>query len=193
MSGSSHVPNVIKVAMGRLAFLYRNSSFLDFQTRKTLCMALIQPHLDNCASSWYEGISQVLKSRLAVIQRKMVRFVYGLDNRAHIGFAELASLSWLSVPDRVLFFKLVHMFRVKHGSAPHYLRSRFTSVSETHSYSTRGSSVNFHLSRSIAQAPSSFTFTVINQWNRLPDSIKEINSLPAFKRALKSHLFSRYS
>ena len=32
MSGSSHVPNVIKVAMGRLAFLYRNSSFLDFQT-----------------------------------------------------------------------------------------------------------------------------------------------------------------
>ena len=193
MTGNSHAANVLKTATSRLAFLYRNSSLLDFRTRKTLCMALIQPHLDYCASSWYEGISEAMKSRLAVLQRKMVRFVNNLDYRAHVGLSELSSLSWLSVPDRVLYFKIIHLFRVKRGDAPQYLRSRFASVSQMHSYSTRGSSVNFHLPCATARAPSSFTFTAVRQWNLLPNFIKEIESLPSFKRALKSYLLSRYA
>ena len=193
MSGNSHVSNVLKICAGRLSFLYRNSSLLDFQTRKTLCMALIQPHLDYCASSWYESISEAMKSRLAVVQRKMVRFINSLDNRAHVGLTELYSLSWLTVPDRVMFFKLIHLFKVKHGHAPQYLRSRFSSVSQTHSYSTRGSNVNFHVSSTISKAPSSFAFTAVNQWNLLPSSIKEIGSLLRFKHALKKYLLSKYS
>ena len=192
-SSSFHVANVLKVSMSRLAFLYRNSSLLDFSTRRTLCMALIQPYLDYCSASWYDGLTSLHKSRLDVLTRKMVRFVFGFDNRHHVGPSEFRSLSWLKISDRVMYFKLIHLFKIRQGLAPNYLRSRFSSVSDMHSHSTRGSRCNFHLSRSAANAPSSFTFTSARQWNTIPNRIKEMNSLPSFKRELKKYLISRYT
>ena len=76
LNSSAHVGNLMKVCAGRMAFLYRNSAFLDKKCRQTLCSALIQPYMDYCCSSWYGGLTVNLKERLNVIQRKMVRFIY---------------------------------------------------------------------------------------------------------------------
>ena len=46
LNGSQHAVNVLKTCTGRLAFLFRNSSLLDFQSRKMLCTALVQPYFD---------------------------------------------------------------------------------------------------------------------------------------------------
>ena len=120
LNGSQHAMNILKTCAGRLAFLFRNSSFLDCQSRKMLCIALIQPYLDYCVSSWYSGLTTLLKRRLDVIQRKMVRFVFGFDSRQHVGNSELRGLAWLSVPDQVDFFKSLHIFRIRHGLALPY-------------------------------------------------------------------------
>ena len=94
LSGSEHARSVLKTCFSRLAFLFRNSSFLDFQSRKLLCSALIQPHLDYCSSSWYKGLNATFKRRFDVLQRKMVRFICSFDSRRHIGNSELFNLSW---------------------------------------------------------------------------------------------------
>ena len=161
LSGSLHVSSVLKTCIGRLSFLYRNSSLLDFRCRKTLCMSLIQPYIDYCASSWYEGLSASLKSRLDILQRKMLRFVCRFGNRQHVGLEDFKSLSWLTTPDRVKFFKLVHLFRIKRGLAPHYLRTNLTSVSDAHRHNTRGSTSNYHVSRSLFATTSSFAFSCV--------------------------------
>ena len=101
-NGSTHVGTLLKTCSARLAFLFRNSSLLDFQCRKTLCSALIQPHVDYCSSSWYSCLLAALRSCLDVLQRKMARFVFGYDNRRHIGMKEFHSLLWLSVPDTAI-------------------------------------------------------------------------------------------
>ena len=62
LNGSTHVSKMLKTCMGRLSFLYRNSSLLDAKSRKTLCSALIQPYIDYCCSSWYSGLSVALIS-----------------------------------------------------------------------------------------------------------------------------------
>ena len=77
-----------------------------------LTSALIQPYLDYCVSSWYEGITKQLKLKFDVLQRKMVRFVFSKGPMDHVGTAELKLLSWLTVPDRVKYFKLVQVFRI---------------------------------------------------------------------------------
>ena len=192
VNGSLHAANLLKVSHGRLAFLYRNASLLDSHTRKILCSALIQPFLDYCCSSWYDGLPALSKTRLETFQRKMVRFILGFDNRHHVGPTEFRSLNWLTIPDRVLFFKLTHLFKIRKGRAPNYLRTRFTSVSDTHAYRTRSSHVNFHLSGPFASVPASFAFSSAKQWNALPNRIKEIESLVSFKRELRKYLFSRY-
>ena len=193
LDGSAHVLSLLKVCTGRLAFLYRNSSLLDMDCRRILCSALIQPHLDYCCSSWYNGLSAKLKDSLDIFQRKMVRFIYGLDFRAHVGKNELHALSWLSIPDRISYFQMLHLFRIRNDLAPSYLRSDFVSLGSTHSHLTRGSATNFHMTRNVAISPKSFSFTAIRQWNGLPNALKGVSGLGAFKRKLKSFFLSRYN
>ena len=192
LSGSPHINSLLRSCMARLAFLYRNSSLLNFQSRKALCSSLIQPYIDYCSTSWYEGLSVSLKAKLDVLQRKMIRFIYQLDYRHHVGLPELQSLSWLSIPDRVKYFKLVHLFKIKHGLAPRYLRSNLNSVSDTHTHNTRGSCSNFHVSKTLSKMPSSFAFSCVRFWNCLPADLKRIDSLLVFKRELWKFLLSSY-
>ena len=178
--------------MGRLAFLYRNSVSLDSRSRKTLCSALIQPYIDYCCSSWYNGLSVALQKRLDVFQRKMARFILGVDYRHHIGNSELLQLSWLSVPDRVRFFKLNHVFRVRHNLAPRYIITNFQSLASSHTYNTRGKEFNFHLSKANSMSSSSFMFTAAKEWNSLPNCQKSISDYRVFKRKLREYLLSQY-
>ena len=192
MSGRAHAENVIKRCAGRLSFLYRKASFLDFDSRKLLTSALIQPYLDYCVNSWYEGISKQLKSKFDVLQRRMARFVFSKGPMDHIGTPELKSLSWLTVPDRVKYFKLVQVFRIRAGLAPSYLSVHFKPIALVHRYSTRGCAYDYHVSKEMSLAPTSFAYTAVSCWNALPESLKGIQSLSLFKSKLKSHLSSLY-
>ena len=146
LNGSVHAHNLLKVCASRMAFLYRNSYFLDGDSRQILCSALIQPYIDYCCSSWYSSLSLSLRKRLDVLQRKMVRLVRGMNFRDHVSLVELCSLSWLSIPHRVSYFKLLHVFKVRHNIAPKYLMVNFCSISDSHSYGTRSRNFYYHIS-----------------------------------------------
>ena len=148
--------------------------------------------MEYCSSAWYCGISAQLRIRLDTIQRKLVRFVYGFGPMYHVEHSHLRSLSWLAIPDRVNFFKLIHLFKIRSGKAPPYMSSGFVSFLQTHSYSTRGSESNYRISRDISFSPTSFVFTAISLWNSLPIVLKRLDSIHVFKKKLKEFLLSRY-
>ena len=127
-----------------------------------------------------------------MIQRKMVRFINGMDYRGHVDNRSLKDLSWLNIPDRVKCFKMSHLFRIRSKLAPAYLLPNFKFVSDAHTHNTRGSSHNFHLSRQLSLSPNSFSFTAIKQWNALPNSLKAIDSFQVFKQKLKQFLLNQY-
>ena len=94
-----------------------------------------------------------LRNRLDVIQRRMVRFVEDMDCMGHVDSRDLRKLSWLSVPDRVRFFKLTSVFKIKKGTAPGYLSEHFVPTSSRHSHDTRQSMFGFHLSKELSLSP----------------------------------------
>ena len=190
LTGKEQAESVIKTCAGRLSFLYRKAAFLNFECRKMLASSLIQPHIDYCASSWYEGLTKQLKRKLDVLQRRMLRFVFLKGPRDHVGINELKSLSWLSVPQRVKYFSLVHVFKICLGLAPNYLSPLFVPNEMVHSHGTRGLICNYHVSRNLAKAPTSFAFMAIKHWNSLPISFKSNGSLNQFKIKLKSFLIN---
>ena len=179
----------MEVCAGRLAFLYRQSSFLNLKCRQTLCSTHTQPY---CCSSWYSGLPTSLKERLNVIQRKMVRFIYSMDYRGHVDNKNLRDLLWLNIPDRVYFFQMKHLFRIRNRLAPKYPLPNFTAISASHSHNTRGSEYNFTISRELSLSQNSFAFSAIKYWNSLPNGIKCIDSFQVFKRTLKQYLLERY-
>ena len=145
--GKAQAMSVIKKVASRLGFLYRSAPLLDFYSRRVLCMSLIQPCIDFCILSWYIGLSGELKEKLDILQRKMVRYIYGWGPRGHVGSATFRELGWLQISDRVRYFGLLHAFRIRKGLAPSYLVRSFVRISAVHSHHTRSSDCGFHISR----------------------------------------------
>ena len=191
-NGRIHANQLINKCVGRVCFLYRNSAMLDSNCRRILCAALIQPYLDYCCASWYSGLTKELKGRLDVLQRRMVRFIFSCGPRHHVDSSDLKGLSWLLVRDRVDYFKLMHVFKIKRGLAPTYMSRKFVPIRDTHMYNTRHSDFNYTISKQLANSLSSFSFTAVKLWNALPAAFKEIDSEASFRKRLKEHLMRDY-
>ena len=194
LAGDSQASAIVKKVSSRLAFLYRKSGFLDRRSRSTLCLALVQPIFDYCSSSWYSGLSAKFKKRLEGLQRKMIRFALGLEFRSEVNDNHLANLGWLSVPDRVRYFKLIHVFKIFKGLAPKYVAESFKTFASYHSYSTRGSQTNYLISKedTVGSMLSSFSYTAKHEWNELPSVLKTISTLKVFKKKLREHISDSY-
>ena len=188
--GKAQAMSVIKKVASRLGFLYRSAPLLDFYSRKVLCMSLIQPCMDFCISSWYVGLSGELKERLDVLQRKMVRYIYGWGPRGHVGSATFRELGWLQISDRVRYFALLHAFKIRKGLAPSYLLRGFVRVSVVHSHHTRASGHGFHISRD--DVPGGFAYFAKVQWNELPVQLQSIDSEAIFRVKVRRYLMRGY-
>ena len=106
-----------------------------------------------------------------------------------MGKPEINTAGWLRFIDRVSFFKLCHLFKVKEGLAPTYLSRDFLRTRDVHSYSTRGSELNFNAD-SDKFPPNTFHYTAIRDWNGLPDYLKRLRNINIFKRKLKRYFLS---
>ena len=194
LSGEEHVLSIISKISARIAFLYRSAYLLDFRTKNTLCKALIQPYFDYCCSSWYAGLSVKLKDKLSVLQRKMVRYVFRMEPRDHVGHDHLKKLGWFSVPDRVCYFRLTHVFKAHQKRAPSYITDAFKYCNEIHSHNTRFSHANFFISKGdcVGQMSRSFLYSAAIDWNTLPNHLKDAKSEKVFKPMLRSFLMRNY-
>ena len=190
LNGQIQAERVVKKASSRLGFLYRSASFLNLDTRKVLCNALVQPCLDYCILSWYLKLTVAWRGKLDVVQRKMARFVLGVGPRTHIGLGTLKELGWMTISDRVRYFALLHVFRVKLGCGPKYLQGGFVPVADIHSHGTRASGTGYHISGD--DVDGSFGYFGKKEWNGLPDSLKTLGDIKAFKVRLKRHLLESY-
>ena len=175
LSGELIVQNIITKVNQRLKFLYRNSKCLSMQSRKTLCSALIQCHLDYASCCWYEGISKKLKSKLQVAQNKIVRFILSLHCRHSVGFKEFRELDLLPIPMRVKQLRLNHVHNIVSQSCPSYLAFNFNKKNTTHS--TRSGDSSFYVPSIKGGGESStFYYNGIKDWNSLPLSVRNLES-----------------
>jgi hypothetical protein len=181
--------SVIQKANSRLKYLYRKKEYLTQQTKKLLVMSLIQCHFDYACSIWYHSLTKMLQNKLQTTQNKLLRFVLGLDARAHIGPEHFRLLNWLPVNKRVDQIVLGHVFKIQNGLAPDYMGEHFIPQASIHSYRTRSTQKGaFAVPRVKGFGSKSFCYTGCSLWNNLPSSITQIDRLSVFKSSLKNHL-----
>ena len=192
LSGKNHALSVVKKVAARISFLYRNASLLDFNSRKILCSALVQPYFECCCSSWYPSLTAEIKSKFDVLQRRMIRFIFDLKPRDHVDQFHLGKLAWLPFRDRVKFFRLCHVNKILNNLSPFYLSDEFRLISSVHDHNTRASLHNFFIPVSHSQGAmsSSFLYLAKRDWNELPNDIKSITRGECFKTRLKAYFLS---
>ena len=188
LSGELMAKGIIGKITKKLKFLYRYHNCFSQTLKTNLCSALLQCHFDYCSSSWYFNLSAKLKSRLQTTQNKIVRFVTGLTPRCHVGQRELSSIKYLNVSERISQLSLNHVFKIKTGCSPSYLKEMFVEVSNHHNFDTRNSSLNLFVPSVKGVDANSFFFQGIKLWSNLPSNLKSISNYMSFKRRVKSHL-----
>jgi hypothetical protein len=193
LSAASIINGIVKKTNARLKFLYRHNNVLNSGLRKMLCGALIQCHFDYASSSWYNGLSKTLKSRLQIAQNKVIRFIHGYNNRTSLKTSDFKSIGWLNVENRVKQLRLNHVHKIFYNKCPSYLQENFTRSNQIHSYNSRFNKNSFHVPRVEGSASGTFFYQGIKDWNSLPNSIREKNNKFSFKKDIKTFLINNMS
>ena len=138
LSGKDMAQKIIQKSNASIKFLYRKKMFLNQKCRKTGCMAMIQSRIDYASNFYYHTLPKYLKSRIQVVQNKMVRYILNYPNRTHLTTSDFIGIKWMSIENRVNYLAANHVFKCLNGHAPEYLQV-FRRVQDSHKYNTRHS------------------------------------------------------
>ena len=193
LSMSNHISSVCKTVNYHIRNLWRIRRFITQDACHSAVRALVLSRIDYANSLLY-NVRSVDLMRLQRLQNKAARLVFacGRDERS---VDLLTSLHWLPVKERILFKFILYVFKCMNNAAPSYLVDLVSLQSDK--YTARGQrlrsssdTTRLFVPRSRKRAgDSSFLAAAPKLWNALPVYLRESESVPAFRRALKTHLF----
>ena len=191
LSGASTARSIITKSTNKLKFLYRNARSLDSKSKAVLTSALIQCHFDYACAIWYSGLTQTFKTKLQIVQNKIIRFILDLPARSHVGYVEFSKAKMFPVHKWVEQLKMNHMFNIIHGNSPAYLKEDI-SLQDNTSHQTRSvTSLSCQTPRVNSFGLRSFFYTAIKCWNSLPFSLRRINTKQLYKNNLKKSIWNQ--
>ena len=179
--------------------LWQVNRCFDFRTKVLLVKQLVISRLDYC-NILYNGLPKKLIDRLQKTLNSCARFVYNLQGHQDDYTPYLKEMHVLPIEKRIVFKACLTSYKIVWESAPEYLQDRVP-VDETTSESrpTRSNAIadRFKLqyprfnslnakSKLRKRQPSVF---LPELWNKLPLSLRSLESVDAFKTQLKTRLF----
>jgi hypothetical protein len=160
-------------------------------TIQTLVVALVLSRLDYGNATLADFSTQLL-CRMQSVLNAAARTITGLPRSAHIS-STLSGLHWLRPAERINFKLATLTFRCLHRQAPRYLHADLVPLADVSSRRRLRSSSTAELLVRRADMKTvgdrAFPVAAANLWNKLPDYITSSQSLPAFRRHLKTYLF----
>lgn len=192
LSWSRHVGEVSRKIFASMKSLKRLRNFLPIRTKVQLAQSLLHPILDY-ADACYLDANEVLLNKLERIQNMCIRFIFGLRKYDHVSEYR-ARLRWLPIRLRRNLHLLSLLFNILHNPCtPPYLKNRFSFRSSVHGRIPRPCTYNLLVCpiHTTEFYSNSFTVQAVRLWNSLPPSIRQAQSLPAFKNLLRRHYESQ--
>jgi len=158
---------------------------------QTLVVALVLSRLDY-GNAVVVGLPGYLYSRLQSILNAAARSIADLRRSDHITDA-LASFHWLKAPERVQYKLATIVYRSLNATTPRHLFSDLRRLSDMPSRRCLRSSLAHQLDvrQSLCATVVGRTFAIAGArlWNRLPPDIIACDTVPRFRRELKTFLF----
>ena len=187
---SAQVSNACRGAYFHLFRIAKIRKCLDTAACKTLVHSLVTSRIDYGNAVLY-GISDRLLHRLEMVQRSASRVVLRIRRGDRRSMTEaLQLLHWLPVKWRVEYKLLVLVFRALHDRTPAYLASLIMQYVPSRALRSAGQALltvpRHNLERYGLRA---FACAVPTLWNALPEDIRVIANINAFKSKLKTHYF----
>jgi len=166
--------NARKKAYLSISKIKKISNCLDDSTKRMLVNALVMPHITYCSNSW-STMSKGNHKKFDSLIRNISKIV-----PLNKSFSQIIEHN-----------KALMMFKGINNIAPSYLCNRVKPANKRHERKTRFAVQNNIVVPFIKNtfAKRTFVNTSTRIWNSLPNEMKQIRSLLAFKSSLKRHIY----
>ena len=189
------IKNLSKTCYLNLRNICRIGSKLSKSLKIQLVHGCIHSHLDFC-NAVYFGLTKYQLKKLQRIQNSAVCFIYGLKGKdRHQSITPfLKDLHFLPVEYRIKFKIALLTFKCINNIAPPYLKEMISPRTDKRK-SLRTDDDYFLLEQPpeprCLHSRGAFSYSAPRVWNQLPYSVRTMNSVEAFKSALKTILFRK--
>ena len=187
----SHISRIVCTCFYHLRRLRTVRSLLGQEITARLVSAFVLSRLDYCNAL----LAELPASTLAPLQRVMhaaARLVCNLLPRDHVTSA-MKLLHWLPVKQRVDFKLCLLVHLAINGRAPTYLNDLIKTTASVPGRASNRSASNNDLviqRTRLKLGERAFSVAAPRIWNQLPSDLKATTDTVAFKRKLKTYLFS---
>ena len=179
------IDSVIKKASTRLNVLRRLKFTLDRRTLQTMYFSFVRPILEYGDIIW-DNCQDYNKDKLEKINIEAARIVTGATKLVGLG-SLYAECGWEKLETRREQHKLTQLYKMLKDLTPEYLQNLIPPLhAQRHAYNTRHSHNIVNLNCRTTHHLNSFLPSTIRLWNNLPDRIKNLDNITAFKRELKA-------
>ena len=189
----SQINAICKSVNFHIRNIWRIRRFITTEACHHIVRGLVLSRLDYAKALLF-GPREADLTRLQRLQNKAARLVMSCG-RDQSSSDLLRGLHWLPVKQRIIYKPMLYIYKALNDMAPCYI-SAMTHLQNTdpgeYRQRVRSSSDQTRLivSRSFKRVGDmSFTIAAARLWNDLPVNLRESQSLPMFKRQLKTHLF----
>ena len=166
-----------------LGFIKRNFTYKSKDIIIPLYKSLVRPHLEFAVQFWAPYLVKDINT-LEAIQHRATKLIPSLRNKPYL--ERIKELDLFSLSKRRLRGKLIECFKTLKGFNNIDASKLFTVITES---KTRGNGIKLQgTTAKLDSTKNFFTFSVISEWNKLPENVVESSSINMFKRRLDKYL-----
>lgn len=186
----AHISQICRASYLHISNISAIRKMLTREAAETLVHAFITSRLDYCNSLLY-GLPDTTLRKLQLIQNHVARVVTGTRKYDRIT-PVLHQLHWLPMSQRIIYKLLKLTYQAVHGMGPVYLCELAVPYRPGRALRSADDPTRLAVPRTRGKyGDRSFAVAGPSLWNDLPRSLREADSVLAFKAQLKTLLFQR--
>jgi hypothetical protein len=189
LSMEQNASAITKSCFHQIRNIGRIRSYITVDVCKTLVCSLVTSRMFYSNALMY-GVNASIVSKLQCVQNTAARLVTRKKKYEHIT-PTLVTLHWLPFKFRCQYKLLLYVFKALHGLAPSYLGELIHFYKPARSLRSQSAALIEMPKNARTKIYGERRFDVASGtlWNSLPASLRNEQSLEAFKKGLKTHLF----
>ena len=183
---NEHTDNIIKSARKHLGALRKLKYKMNRQTLSKMYITYIRPILEYACEVW-DNCNNYNINKLEKVQLDAARIVTGLPIFTKTENLYLAT-GWEPLEERRHNRKLQLLYNIKNGSAPQYLRELLPpTIQSITTYPLRNGNDFIVPFCRLTISSTSFFPSTIREWNKLDESVQNLDTLSKFKNAIRKN------
>ena len=192
MTMDNHIAKMCRSAYFNIRNISKVKKLVNTDCLKMLVNSLVTPHLDY-GNGLLLGVKLNSINKLQLAQNSAVRLIANLRKHDHITESR-RRLHWLPIKARIEYKVLANTWKAVNNQAPEYLKSLIKNKeSSRHLRSSNSGLLSIpKVNTGNSWGDRAFSIAGPTLWNKLPQSLRQINNYNSFKRQLKTHLFNKY-